>query len=354
MGHGYGKIYSPVDITDITSILGISDYDIGNLNSNIYNVINPWAKKKPVRFPDLGDNENYWKAYDGLCGFQIPSYNSIGTIYSGFLFDIINNKVSWVYVPPYGGDAAPFRYLDYDGYYHYAIEPISSEIPNNVYVDAYGKVSFNLELNTDDSVYNLRLSDFSKNGLSFTKYYLGVVLVRDSSYIIATSTSPGTMTVTLNNMQSYSGTYRIAFFLSSQLISQGGATPSGSYVPLYIRAKEISVNASGTLYSITAVGSWNYNNTLITYDLYLENNSSGGTNLNNVTSFLVRTSGSTKPENGEIVRSEVTGTVYVGPKATVHLSDYTFSYNRIYGYTYWLGASAQGVPAKYFQIEDYS
>lgn len=105
MGTSNGKITAPVSIADVSTALGVGNYDLGYLCKNTHGKINMWSKKKPVIYATLGE----------LTGAQLRAA-SFGLTYT---IDTAWNVI-WAYNPPTGGDAAPFRLLDFENYDHNA------------------------------------------------------------------------------------------------------------------------------------------------------------------------------------------------------------------------------------------
>lgn len=105
MGTSNGKITAPVSIADVSTALGVGNYDLGYLCKNTHGKINMWSKKKPVKYATLGE----------LTGAQLRAV-SFGLTYT---IDTAWNAI-WSYNPPTGGEAEPFRLLDFENYDHNA------------------------------------------------------------------------------------------------------------------------------------------------------------------------------------------------------------------------------------------
>lgn len=114
MGVSNGKITAPVSIGDVSTALGVGNYDLGYLCKNTHGKTNMWSKKKPVKWAQLApaSNVEWWKATNGRYGFIFPSTTVVITNQ--------NDDGVWTYDPPIGGDASPFRLLDFEGYNHNA------------------------------------------------------------------------------------------------------------------------------------------------------------------------------------------------------------------------------------------
>lgn len=118
---------------DIESALGsASTGDLGTICQ--HSAISRWAKYKPVVYASLinsADQLNsdktwkssatWWKgsSLTYSCGIQISRYTNLREL----IFDWYNRtnyewKNYWRYIPPTGGDAAPFRQIDFNYYMH--------------------------------------------------------------------------------------------------------------------------------------------------------------------------------------------------------------------------------------------
>lgn len=116
MGVNNGVITAPINPQEVYNLLGVGkyngEYNINYICSNNHGKTNPCAKFKPVKYPSLDSPANYWKGTDEKCGFSFPATTSKITSQS--------SDGVWTYNPPVGGDASPFRILDFEGYYHNA------------------------------------------------------------------------------------------------------------------------------------------------------------------------------------------------------------------------------------------
>lgn len=139
MGHSNGKITAPVGIdADIAPVLGVGSYDLGYLCSNAHGKINKWSKIKPVKYATLAE----------LTAAQLKSvaYGMTYTIDTAW-------NVIWAYEPPTGGDSAPFRALDFNGYNHNAVTGMAFEQGSYSYDLIRGSSDgINVGLHTDPSL----------------------------------------------------------------------------------------------------------------------------------------------------------------------------------------------------------
>lgn len=327
--------------------------------------INPWSRHKPVplqtdQCQDFNSslpfyNATWWKGYNGMCGFVIPVFDGVGTPNSGFLSTIMSDYSKWSYDSP-GGGLYPFRLGDFANYYPNAINPISAQSTYDLFINSLGSINLSLEMAVPpNDPHNLSLQDFVITGIPLTEWYLGICLhTTTSNYMLSTSTSKlgNSLNLELKNMQPFVGSWKASFFLSTAQFFNISTIPTSKFICLDLPHSIVNIKMSGSLYRVYALGAWNSSNTMITYDIYLENNSSGGNTLFNSKIYLVRTTGVQKPENGEVVLTESVGDVFVNAGKTVIYKDNTFNHRRVAGYTYWLGANATSATTVYNQIEN--
>lgn len=136
MGHSNGLITPPVNTADVSYVTRKGSNDVGTLCGASNTMINKWAKYKPVIYPNLIDSTvlngivqinndktwkstaTWWKAADKKCGFTITKRTSGSAL-------VTNWGTDWVYNPPTGGLAAPYRLIDFNYYKHDAVNPFS-------------------------------------------------------------------------------------------------------------------------------------------------------------------------------------------------------------------------------------
>lgn len=136
MSHTSTTISAPVSaVADVQAVLGLSSTSttgkLSYLCGNTHGKINKWAKYKPVILNNVAPNRSigWWRASDGYCGFKIGTtsqwyYSSAKALATAF--DANGGDGLWKYMPPTGGESAPYRLGDFDGYYHKANPPFSS------------------------------------------------------------------------------------------------------------------------------------------------------------------------------------------------------------------------------------
>lgn len=358
MGHSNGKITAPINLGgDVYPTLGIgatsNGYDLGYACANTHGKINKWSKYKPVRQPYLDYHSDYWKANDGLCGLSVVGYMSPGTLNGGFLKNLFDG-VDWGYNAPTGGDSAPYRVLDFNGYNHNAIVPFGDNVPSDVYLDTSNNLEIQLEqtTNADD---NILLSYLSYQGTPFSEMYAGVGLLQNTRYILVTSESMFTDSVSIRllNIGGYVGKWKVSFFLSSNKIGVDDELKQGIYIPIPVTPKTMTIHAAGSLYVIEAFGTWNSSNNQITYNFIITNNSGSSVTIRGIVLVLMRTR--TVPEAGESAGSLLTGlTAQVPAKGTYRSSMYSFNVSRDFSYDYYIAARATGVNTTYNMVEDYA
>ena len=105
--------------------------------------IDPRAKRKPVRLRATACQDydpsalnyvpNWWKAYDGNCGFNLS--NAIANSWNELVSRYDGGDNGWVYELPVGGDM-PLRVGDFGGYESNPRQLLSGfGVPSSIYVD---------------------------------------------------------------------------------------------------------------------------------------------------------------------------------------------------------------------------
>lgn len=191
MGNNNGIITAPVSHSDPYVVMGVGKYngwyDLGYICSNLHGKINPYAKYKPLAFgnqdTDLHVNDN-WRGDDGLCGFSIPVYTSIGELTNGMI-----SGVSISYKAPVAGKNW-FRFTDFIGYNHYVDKGFFNEpnLSGNVVLDSGRNVYLDITSVVDSDP----LSDYvtfadlapvqtiTGDYYSVRNMYVGILLYRNS------------------------------------------------------------------------------------------------------------------------------------------------------------------------------
>lgn len=184
MSHDSARIFTEtrdgtkygVSIADIQAVLGSGRNDIGGLIT--YGDINPFAKKKPVIYASFSNDANWWKATNGNCGltpFSAQNPQSIAAVAQ----DI--TMCGWTYARPNGTLATqPFRFLDFDGYFHNA-EPLTNGVACQEAVQRGTQLVVQLVVNQDDTE-AVTLKDMALSNCYFCLYILSSD--GNSSYVL--------------------------------------------------------------------------------------------------------------------------------------------------------------------------
>lgn len=179
-----------IDRTDSDNPLGISPQEVSlclqdyrvDTNGNVdvgmmcsSPKINPHAKFKPVRYPSWEHVDGYWRAADGMCGFDLTDAKVGNTAdLSGIhLKYSIDGQNGWKYAAPRGGASEPFRLDDFDGYDHNVEAFVAGYTMPYVWAieDGNLKIEFKVTEPGNDAAPYLSYKD-----LKFEDYYLGVAL----------------------------------------------------------------------------------------------------------------------------------------------------------------------------------
>lgn len=186
-------IYYPVNTWDVAKVTRKGSGDVGVL-CGANQMINIWAKYKPVIYANLintydqlnsdmtwKSTATWWQGDDGKCGLTVNKRTN-GTA----LTDNWDNE--WVYNPPTGGLAAPYRLIDFNYYDHSATELLSVSTPAIYYTNSDDGLWVNFAFNTTNEEYKLLITDFvnAKGGLFgsqslYPDLYCGVLVAYGQS-----------------------------------------------------------------------------------------------------------------------------------------------------------------------------
>ncbi|MEE0968273.1 MAG: hypothetical protein U0M06_02730 [Clostridia bacterium] len=253
----------------------------GSVNNNLVSFfsanakINHWAKYKPVRYEgDFPSRDEYWKAYDGNCGFtplQLTSYTQIPSKMDG----VMNG---WVYNLPTGGSKYPFRLGDFRGY-----DTNAYPMVRNLNVPAQASNQFtSASFRVDATVSPSGGSSITLADLSLGNYYAGVLVVNSSGTIkkvaIGNSVSGGSFVVDVPCYDLSAGTYTCYPFLSAN--KTVGSAGDKFYTLPNVQAKNITIVTSMFSIAILATRATN-GSRAVNYTISITNGSTAVTWTNN-------------------------------------------------------------------------
>lgn len=231
-------------VYNIIPVSPVHEIDVRDtLNANGSSVNDTWAslcgnpnnngnsKHKPVRLNvnfcqdhnPSGANyvKDWWKSTDGLCGFNLDKAKASGWSTLVSLYD--GGQNGWIYQPPQGGTAQPYRITDFAGYYP-AARPLSHgfSAPVTVYktqTSASAAMALPIE-----SEHSLTWRDFD----TLKNYYFGVLLWRSASdyrRVTASETLANDgATVTFNpSLLTAGATYTVYPFICSEAYTSESA-----------------------------------------------------------------------------------------------------------------------------------
>ena len=376
MGYSSGLISAPVSISDVQNAVGYSGGgDLGTIIAN--GSINKWAKYKPVRLASKDtvtgqwDSTNkvwlssatWWKA-DGMCGMATTVASEFGdpTNSSSFAYKLIHGLLGWAYNKPSGGSLQPYRLQDFARYDHTSQKPYGDIGSTTIYIDSQGAGQIDWEVVDVDSN-NLALSDFAvpdPNGgsaKSLTDFYLGLILYRNNTWFLFTSstkfTTGASLSVNLSNMSSYTGTWNcVPFFTRYQVNSQGGFDPNGIFLSMAdTQPISIELLAHGSNYFDYINGEWNSGGTAVSYDLQIKNETSSSHTYTGITISICKDSIMNNP-----IATTTLSNVVVGANSTVNKTG-TISVSMQSGHIYWIVATDNTYGSSMTinnQVEEYS
>lgn len=194
--------------------------------------INPHAKFKSTRYPSWGHVDGYWRAADGMCGFDLTNAKVAATAnLSGIDLKYTADRMNgWDYAPPRGGASEPFRIDDFDGYDHNVEAFVAGYTMPYVWAieDGNLKIEFKItEPGNDDAPY------LSYKDLAFDQYYLGAALINTTTNAVIRRTNE-TKIINDNASSGFriefpianipAGEYTVYPFLSNTIIQIADAT----------------------------------------------------------------------------------------------------------------------------------
>lgn len=334
-------IKAPVEYQDIRDCFGIDGDDIATLITNAD--VNKFAKFKPI-ISSVGSVAGFWDATNqewidhnlvtdwfrgnGSCGLSFNVFNTIGTLSNpnSFLYKLVNGQLPWTYSKPTGGLNAKFREQDLADYFHDAEPPVGrlAGAGGTIYVPSSGTGTRTLMLNYDSPAnpkYNLTLKDFFFNDVSFSDYYLAVVLIKGSRWICASSVnkigSAGSTLIETEIGYSDVGTWNVIPFISSVNINAYGEQVVGNYFSAgYDTPDTITIASSGSVEQIEATGIYSkLDKTQIAFKCTLHNNgSSAAYHPRGLTIYIYRTDeGASSGATGELVAQWAYGNAITVP-----------------------------------------
>lgn len=178
--------------TNIRDVLNGAGGKVGNKTSSFFTLaakINKWSKYKPVKYREafplteeeydkLYDDKLYWwKADDGLCGFD---WDSIEFDTVDDLIYAHDNGLTYQYELPTGGKTQPYRLGDFRNYNTDARSPIwSFEVSGQMINNQYGtSCQFTVIADAVDTRYNLTYQDITPDDTDFTlsQFFFGIVI----------------------------------------------------------------------------------------------------------------------------------------------------------------------------------
>lgn len=370
MAHSSTQIYSNstygVEIADLQSVLNTDSEYLGDIITDPNVEINKWAKYKPYRSSSLATTEN--GRMQAFYGLSVQEFEDLGspTTTGTFLYKLVNGQLNWEYLRPRGkgnGDGGSdewFRLLDFDGYDHSAECPVGDYVETSV-IDSSGNATIAWDLVTVGSG-NITLSDIYIGSTPIVgNYYFGVLLVRGTTYKIATSSSTvssGDVQIYLSNATQLEGSWRAYPFFSSVQIALDGNTGTGSYLSAgFTGYIDIEFRAASSYFAVNTSNLWNAAHTEVTVDWEAINETSAAKSLS-ATFALVKSSSSSSSaggstEDNETITISVASGSSLSPTRAYGTITLTNSHPEDYpNYTWWVTAKPDGYAMTEMQIEE--
>lgn len=381
-----GIITAPVRIKeDIATVLGVASADLGYLCSNLHGNTNKYSRKKPVIIEGVDVNltqpTDWWKGENLQCGLRIPYRKAI----TSCINDYFDGSMRWGYDAPEPNKKYPARALDFDGYYHYAINPISTEgFPDTIWLEAgYGKwiLRFSLDIATEGDEYNLGLTDIDIRQITgasekITDWYPGLIFrkTNGNDYFAVTTDgnlASGSFDIEIEGAKErLTGSWKIIPFLSTIPVdTYNGDDKEGYYISADVDPLVVTIRGSDELKYGLMSAYWIGDPTekTIGYQGWIINNETREVTVD-VTLFIYSTSdpGLTPDQDGnsENERSLNIGKMTVLAESSVDFgsndnTSYTDKFDpiKLISYrpekTYWAGVSVDGGSVvEWWQLEE--
>jgi len=357
MSNQNGKITAPVTTSDPKTVLGLSSNDVGTLCSST--AINMWAKYKPVpyrSFAPLRSDDSWWHGNDGKCGIAFQTYTSLNAFLAA-----LPTGYAWSHVLPSGGAVEPFRLADFNGYNHYAENPVGDIGATSYTIDSTGSITISYDISAVGSD-NLSLADIEANNTPLTDYYLGVYCYNGSGSFYVTGATPiGTTTglsMTISGLTaSYAGTYTLIPFFSSVRLTLNGQASAGVFLSANKAPLQITIGAPGSLFYLTAMGNWaDASFTSIEWSALGTNNNSSAISAT-FSVYLYRKTAAQSYGAGEFVKNLYSGSVSLPAQTADYLvvdqTDTVTGYDPDYEYYLAVTTNAAQSATTYYPLEDY-
>lgn len=328
--------------------------------------INMWSRRKPVRFK--ADNTDiypeWWRATDGKCGIDFPTYTSIGSLDNpgSFLYNLRAQTDKWTHAAPRGTSVEPYRLGDFRGYKHDAIPAV--EALEQEYYDVSNnriQIDFDLAVPSGDPD-NLSLSDLSVNGVSLSDYYIGAMLYRSGgTYMIGTSDTPmgtGSASMVIDGItDSRAGLWTGYVFMSREAFGTGDPVPESVFLCFPVAPLRVNIRPQGTVVQIYCIGNWTDSaRNRVEYTITIDNGNGLAVRIDDIQAIFVRVRGNGDPESdGETVATYThPSSVTVPGNDRVTIGPFTQAITYTEGYTYWIAgrSSYAGIRTSFTPIED--
>lgn len=308
---------APVVYDDLRDTLNANGGSTNNEHKSFFVAdanVNSNARYKPVRLAqDVTDNQpNWYKAYNGLCGFNLANASASSWDALRECYGRANN--GWVYELPQGGSSQPMRISDFRGY-HPKAKPLSYGLvaPNVVYkTQTYASISLNISANDG---YSLTWNDFD----TLKNYYFGVYIYSAGHVMRMTSASTlanGGSLIEFSPSMLQVRAYKIYPFISSVKYIY---TESDKVMTLYSLPKiaPIDLEVKSSVIIITLTATRDSRSQTISYSVIVKNNNSSAVTLSNNRLRIYRTSIS-QESIGDYIATIATKSVAAG--ATVEIA----------------------------------
>ena len=227
--------------------------DVGTLCTKANN---KWSKYKPVRFPqdDTTSYPDWWKDSSGYCGLDVKRYTTISSMFVALRAGV----TQWDYLKPTGGNASPYRLLDFMGYSTDALPPFDITQLKDTYYIGIDNLDAVLSAKTSNPG-GLLLSDLGY-AFNLAEMYLGLSFVRTGftnyAYLTATqkANASGGSLVSTPTTGMTAGTYEVSLFfaefqkeLTAPDITNNFFPTFGGYKTVTLKVFTLNITLTGSV-----------------------------------------------------------------------------------------------------------
>ena len=255
------KITAPVSVSDLASVLGVSEDIYTNAE------FNRWAKYKPEVNPTRG-NLTLEQRRANSFGLDMDWVTSKAALMVKYNIGLIGFKPArWSHIVPNGSASQPHRIGDCNGYKADTPSPFDGVVlSGSVFDNSYHDTGITVELaikfdeTISDDIINIReiggIKDCYFGAIAYQVLESGSTATPQASIVTATDTIVnGAFSVYIDTFNLPIGKWKIYPFFSTKKTAQTLSEPSGAqYAPVpYALAEEVEITKGGVVTTTRAI-----------------------------------------------------------------------------------------------------